>query len=849
MSFKSAFGNSSSSSALSMPYDVAPAHHGGSFFGNLLQDTIDTAKGIPFGLVETAKHPIRMGKLTVKETAHEYSPLVHGDFKTFWHEFHAHPLQPLIDAVSIPALALGGAGAAIKGASTVAELGRAGEIGDVLARANDLAAAGKYAEADALKTSAARSPGLYKAAAHFRRGTSATTRMYDTPIPGVQLAKAYSTNLFRRSLQRGSDAILETGAKAKLPVIGQGKALDASAEGVGRRMLAKDISKRRAATSAEAKAQALILHHAAKKGVPVDTAAQALTDRFEHSVLSMGHKISPDNAEKLAGDVAHQHYQFVAAAQGMEPDVGWMHEPGQRGLVFHQGEKPATGVAKGEATLEGYGKGQVKEFIQTLGQRIKYTNDPAKAWVDEHGMVTVVRKGISDELKRQVEGSADLTGQIARSPLRVWKFFVLAGAPRYFVNNVIGNAGMYAAATNPVEFTRGVLEAVRSVRGVRAAARMERQMNGELDGLMAKYLPEDVVARQFAFLQHGSLGLDQSIGFGQSGALKGGLKTGLYHATEKIAYRGPQRAAIMGALGSMKEVRDLARVYRAEGKSAEESFQLAAAKALRDKRVQAAVEKKVTDWAGQYYHMNGLEQKLTALVPFYNWDRHAVRFAKEQVLDRPAQSAVLSREGSQGNTDADKALGKIPDFLKGAVPVGGHTGGVLGAILGGNLPGRKKVILTSGYNPLAAAAEDVHALAALVGAHAPGEAIGGQLNPLVSGAIAGITGQRVFSGARVHHKGGVVGSAAAETFGELPQITLIKRLIEGTPQPKPNKQTGKTKPFLYSKDTRQVLSSLLGVSERDFSPAAAKALYDKQNGIKKGRRHARRMASSLKSQL
>ena len=80
---------------------------------------------------------------------------------------------------------------------------------------------------------------------------------------------------------------------------------------------------------------------------------------------------------------------------------------------------------------------------------------------------------------------------------------ILAQSPRYFVNNVIGNAGMYAAATSPVEFTRGFVAAVKSVKGIRAAKRVEVQAGNHIDGIMAKFLPNEFVHEEFGFLQHG----------------------------------------------------------------------------------------------------------------------------------------------------------------------------------------------------------------------------------------------------------------------------------------------------------------------------------------------------------
>jgi hypothetical protein len=241
-------------------------------------------------------------------------------------------------------------------------------------------------------------------------------------------------------------------------------------------------------------------------------------------------------------------------------------------------------------------------------------------------------------------------------------------------------------------------------------------------------------------------------------------------------------------------------------------------------------------------------------VPFYNWDRHALRFGKEQVLSRPVRTIVLSQLGAIGDKEAERELGKLPDFMKGAIPLHGHHGGVLGFLFGQQVLGRKKIMLTAGYNPLAAAADDASAIAALVGLgpKGPREALGSQLNPVISGAIGGITGEQLFSGAQAKglnvgplHVTGPVGEAANETFAQLPQIKLAKSELTGAPSTK----TKRGEPTLYTKDVRQQLSSLFGLNERDFSPQAAAKLYRTEKHIKKGRRRKKNAAKSLASQL
>jgi hypothetical protein len=359
-------------------------------------------------------------------------------------------------------------------------------------------------------------------------------------------------------------------------------------------------------------------------------------------------------------------------------------------------------------------------------------------------------------------------------------------------------------------------------------------------------MPDEWVHSRFGYLQHGALGVEQTAGVRLKGALRRATHARFYAVTEKVAYRGPQRASRMGALHTDGDFRNLYRANLRKGMERGEAYRNAADTIISDPRKMAAFEKRVTDWAGQYYHLNSLEKKLTAFVPFYTWDRHALRFGKEQVLSRPVSSIVLAQMGAMGDKEADKEMGKVPDFMKGAIPVSGHGSGLLGLLLGQNIAGRKKVLLTAGYNPLAAAADDADAIAAMFGQgpRSPSESIGGQLNPLISGTIAGITGQTLFSGAKAETHGfGPVGAAYEEAFGNLPHTKLIK-LAFGE---KPSTTTKKGTPTLYEKGMRQTLSSILGINERDFSPAAAKRLYDEQHHIKKGRRRKKKDASTMAS--
>jgi hypothetical protein len=796
----------STKSSSSNPYGGAPSGGGGGhgLLHNLLSDAITTGKGIVPGMVQFVQHPVTSVELAWAQTKAMYSPLFHGQFGTFYENFHSHPLQPLLDAISIPAMAAGGLGAGIKGASAVADFGRMAELSNAGRLAEVTRAGGMTAELS-------RSPGLFRAAEHFRPGTEHTARQLATPIPGYHEVQAYSTNLWRRALTRGTDALLEgvSGPLVKHGRLKAGGALDYTELGRGTRALAKTQSRRTAATVAAAKGEVHAIHAATKKGGLPDEISAGVLKRFDESFLNEAMLVDPLTAVKTArrgGALAH--FRYIKDA------------------------KP------NKVTLKGTDPANITDFAAGLKKRFTLTDDPAKAMKGPNGHLLMVRKNAATVISNEYEHTGHLLHAINAAPMRAWKYMVLAQAPRYFVNNVVGNVGMLAAATHPVALTRGVLDAVRSVHGNRAAVRMARKMNGEVDAEIERYMPQDFVNSTMGYMQHGSLGLDNALGFkpGVKAAARSGVKSGLYGVTESVAYRSTQRVGFMAALRENKNFRDLERAYRMQNPSMSryESFQAAARKTLQKPEARAAIEKRVADWAGQYYHLNSLERKITALVPFYNWDRHALRFGKEQVLSRPTQSAALAVIGQQGDQYDRQMLGDLPDYMKGAVPIPGHLGGILGFILGGDITGRKKVVLTNGLNPLGAAADDANAVASIVGlGHgSAGEALGGQLSPLVAGAISSITGQNLVTGGKVNDRGGPVGTALSETFGNLPQAKLLKTLLEG----EPSTTTSKGKPTLYTHDLRSQIASLFGLSLRDFSPETAAIMERKASGSKTGRK-------------
>lgn len=94
------------------------------FFEHFGEDVRDAAVGLPMGLVNTVEHPIRTVKQTAKVTWQTWSPLVHGHYGEFAHNFEQHPLAPILDIAAVASLGLGSA----------AKIGETGALGSRVAR-------------------------------------------------------------------------------------------------------------------------------------------------------------------------------------------------------------------------------------------------------------------------------------------------------------------------------------------------------------------------------------------------------------------------------------------------------------------------------------------------------------------------------------------------------------------------------------------------------------------------------------------------------------------------------------------------------------------------------------------
>lgn len=80
--------------------------------------------------------------------------------------------------------------------------------------------------------------------------------------------------------------------------------------------------------------------------------------------------------------------------------------------------------------------------------------------------------------------------------------------------------------------------------------------------------------------------------------------------------------------------------------------------------VRDMVTKNMDDTLGNYRYYTQTEQVLKNLSPFYGWERHSVRNFLRMAEDNPAQMAMLTAVGAQGNAKFLRDFGKgMPDFV------------------------------------------------------------------------------------------------------------------------------------------------------------------------------------------
>lgn len=809
------------------------------FFSNLLGDAVSTARGIPTGFVKLgapifnsetqllkagfhgitgnetaalhdlggigkqAKNEWGNVKTMAKATANDWAPLLHGHYSQWAHNFYSHPLGPILDVGSLVTGGAGLAGRIARGASEAGALGRGA------AAAADVGRTAKVLDKIGVRASeGSKIDRLGK----FSKPQGMTYTHSNEKFPVKTDFKFTSGNPLTKAMQ-----LKMHGALDKLPAHTSFLGSDARyMRGVVRKTAPRAV----AAAQYDNKAVKLT-----DKQFGKGTAAEV----YPHMLATAARRLlGPDKIKWFESVYKHAHDQFITHGiphEGPLPGTskaGKLSRSAPHRYILDQAKLPAK-AAKDlykhnpklsfEEQLKGDANGAHGLADRLTTVNMKYAKQDAQGrylYAPSHDLrkYGIEAHNATGFLKALGKGQA------------VWKHLLIGGSPKSVVNNSLGNAFFYLATHHGPTAFRSLVQGMTHNFGERKvisdlvktgmtkdAARGERFLNPHF---IDKHFGDQINAGGFAAAQAGLSHI--------AGKLPG------YKLIHTIADQPFRRATIIDYLKKQPEVKALMRQDK-------RGFNDAAMKALDHPLVghelRARTTNHVNDVMGDYHSLNPLERKVAAIMPFYTWNRHALRFAKTMTRDNPAVARGVAATGQEGAKTRDKLLGNLPSWMQASIP---------GSMLGlKNDKGRTALLNASGLDPLSTVADALAGSAAgidaLTGTHltkeTPGETIGGQLNPILASLIQHLTGTNMASGAPI--KGG---SALKDAFGNLPLINLAQAFSHGTPQPKPTSSGKPGKPFLYEKNPHQYLDSFLGLPIKQTDMKVAHSYANKEQGIK-----------------
>lgn len=752
------------------------------FIGNLASDVKDSVVGIPGGVKMLATDPGTAVKAMATSTWATWSPLFRGDFQKFGHAVYDHPLAPLLDVATVFTL---GAGGAARGAGALSKAGVGGS--------------------------------KVKAVAGLRQ----PKRIVLKDPTGVRhdVSKNLSTRAGRRIGQEALLALEPHLPKWVSGPVERGRFEARFAADMAHRVAAKNL-------------MATTVLQAGKALTDPETAPRARQELAAGLYLNL-HRHAPVELDEAAAREflkRNRHYRYVVAADKIDRNTARelrqleQHQRRlQRRLERTQGIGKLT-VAEELASINknireiqqrsyadffrhvGESDAAFESFVDNFG-RFAVTRNVRNAARTQDGKVRLVPRHDAFNLGTEAKNSSAFVKWAYREPTRWWKMALLGWTPRIVTNNAVGNWAIYAAREGgDAASIQALGDAVRLVHGEDVAARtlrhavpfkrnnwLFRYFGDELGNTFRREL-DDVVAP----------------------SKRRRLGEGFYPIVHKVADE-PVRVASIGAyLRRSPEVKAL----MARGMT----FDGAVNRALRKNpglREEAVTHARAT--AGDYVTIRNWEEPLRALMPFYLWNRHIVRTMGATLADTPGRVAIGQRLSQAGVEETERILGELPEFLRGAIPLGGDGK-------------RADVLLTHSLNPFATIGELAGMTEAALtgGGPRPGAALLGQTHPFITGGYEWASGTSLLTGAPKPRRGGVVTSVLGNTAESLPQVRLVEALLQEDTTKTPGGGEA-----LYAKDDRSPITSLLGVPLRDVSLARA-AEMAAQEGKPRRRRRKRR---------
>lgn len=464
-------------------------------------------------------------------------------------------------------------------------------------------------------------------------------------------------------------------------------------------------------------------------------------------------------------------------------------------------------------TYEGF-----QNIVNSFG-RTALTTNIRKALRRPDGKVYVAPLHDAYNLAYEGGNSIHFLHKLLHKPTMMWKRAVLLYTPRIITNNAIGNWFIYATRNADPNGIRAVYHTLIERYGKTIAGEPLFPKNHWL----WRYFSDELAA---------NFGVgNELVRFGDElGVGKRAAGTGFYGIQYLIAEKPVRASAIRKALYDSPLVKNEVSRLRQQGLSGRVARDRAIENMLKkhpELRDRAALESRRI--AGDYVTLTETEKFLRDIIPFYLWQRHILKTTGNMLLEQPGRLALGARISDLGVEQTEALAGKLPEFLKGAIPL---------AALGlGDKVGRANLLLTSSLNPYATVGEMAEGLEAfLTTSHRRGAVLtGAGVNPFITGAIESATEKSLLTGLASPRTGGVGGDLLSRMLLALPHIKAADALASSG-----QTATAKGNPFLFARDKRSPLTWLTGLTVRDVNRSVAEALAARETGQSGKTRRVRR---------
>ncbi len=371
--------------------------------------------------------------------------------------------------------------------------------------------------------------------------------------------------------------------------------------------------------------------------------------------------------------------------------------------------------------------------------------DIAKGFLDKYGENPgLVRELSSLYEKKSPPGS--LTGQYNKAT-QIWKDIILVGRPAFLVNNFVGNQVMY-------HLKNGI-----------AGKAFQMAATGKLDKTFDKH-----------FFEHRT-----SLGESEKAVARDPLAPeNKYRRNVNRVYNIQGKHEQVLRKATMREValtipaiKNTMREFTSAGMDESTAFGKAMDKALASTdgaSYRELISKGIDDTMGNYRHYSAFEKQIKAVVPFYGWNRHALRTYSSILKDQPGRANVIAEASRMGAGENAKNFPGTPDFMHSYVT------------------GKFGTYDTSPLNPLKGGTDTIKAIKEII-SNKPGHypTIAGNLNPIIGAAAQALSGVNLATGAPIKQSripfiggalGGLAGSTSDQIFSGMP-LTKMGSLALG----------------------------------------------------------------------